>query len=61
MKEANLEQLEYIIGQMRSLQEQYPKAKVVYDFEERRVLITFPLPEDFVKIKDIKFQGSWRE
>ena len=53
MKELNLEQVAYILGQMKSLQAQHPKANVLYDTEQCRVNITYPLPKDYWEIKKI--------
>ena len=52
-EELNLEQLEMIIGQIRQIQAQHPKANVTYDTEKQRINITYPLPADFIRIKSM--------
>ena len=55
MKELNLEQLEYTVGMMKSLRKDHPKANVTFSTEDMRVHITCPMPNDYLKIKEIRF------
>lgn len=59
MKEATLNQLKLVIGQMETLQAQHPKARVLFEFESNRILITYPLPEDFYTIKGLKIINEY--
>lgn len=58
MNSADTKQIEFLLNDMRRLQADHPKARVVYDFDRREVLITYPLPEDFFTIKSIKFRPA---
>lgn len=51
---ANIEQLEFLIAQMRAMQIEHPKATVYYDWENREIRITYPLPHDFDKFMSIR-------
>ncbi len=48
------EHMEIIIGEMKRLEAEHPKAKVTYDTEKQRINITYPLPNDYWKLKEIK-------
>lgn len=55
MKEELLrEHLEIIIGEMRRIELEHPKAKVSYDTQKQRINITYPLPRDYWELKEIK-------
>lgn len=56
MNKANIQQFEFLIGYMKSVQKEHPKATVYYDFESREVRITYPLPKDFERLKEINFK-----
>ena len=43
---ATIEQIEFLLGVMKSTQVEHPKAKVYYDWEDAEVRITYPLPAD---------------
>lgn len=43
---ATIEQLEYLIGEMKKSQAEHPKAKVYFDWEDNEIRITYPLPID---------------
>ena len=49
MKDLKIEEIGYILKEMKSLEAQYPKAKVIYNLERQEILITFPLPIDYGK------------
>ena len=55
-KKATIQQIEFLLGIMKSAQAEHPKATIYYDWENTEMRITYPLPNDFNKIKDIKFQ-----
>lgn len=42
-----VEQMEYFIAEMKKAQNEYPKAKVYYDWENSEIRITYPLPKDY--------------
>lgn len=50
-------EIEYILEQMKSCKREHPKAKVYYDTVKRQVVISYPLPDDFMRIKDVKFNN----
>lgn len=52
--ELNLKQLETILAEVSTVQEQHPKANVVYDTERHQILVTYPVPRDLWDIKDMK-------
>lgn len=54
-QEFNEEQLEVILKQVRSIKKQHPKANVSYDIAKQRIVISYPLPDDYFKIQQIKF------
>lgn len=47
MNKATIEQMEYCIGEMKKVQNEHPKAKIYYDWENSEIRITYPLPKDF--------------
>jgi hypothetical protein len=51
MKDLQIEQMEILLGEMKSCKRENPKAKVVYDLERNEILITYPLPIDFNKFR----------
>jgi len=51
MKNLTEEQLEIILSQIRWAKNEHPKANVVYDKEEQRVIIYYPLPKDFTDLR----------
>lgn len=53
MKRLNSQQIEFILGQIKSLELQYPGSSVYFDIGENRVIIEYPLPKDFYKIKAV--------
>jgi len=53
--ESNIKQLEFILNEMRAIQEEYPKARVYFDWQNKQIVISFPLSKDYFEIKDIKF------
>ncbi len=40
------QQLEFILGQIKYLEKDHPKAEIIYDIESNRVIITYPLSEE---------------
>ena len=44
---ATIEQMEYCFGEMKKAQNEHPKAKVYYDWEDSEIRITYPLSKDF--------------
>lgn len=46
MKELTIEQMEHFLIKMKKIQEEHPKAKILYDAENVRINITYPLPRD---------------
>lgn len=44
---SDIEQMEYLIGEMRKAQNEHPKAKVYYDWEDHEIRITYQLPRDY--------------
>ena len=53
-EEYTIEELEFLLREMRKLQNENPKAKILYDIERERIYITFPLPKDFKEIQGLK-------
>jgi hypothetical protein len=43
----SIEQMVYLIEEMRKAKIAHPKAKVYYDWEDSEIRITYPLPKDF--------------
>ena len=58
MKELNIEQTKFLLQEMEGLQVEHPKANILYDTERGRINITYPLPRDFDKFKDIKIYND---
>lgn len=56
MKNLTVEQLEYILGQMKTLQSEHPKANVIYNIEQNGVQIIYPLPKDYYKIHGLNYE-----
>lgn len=58
MKSLTVTEIEFVLGKMKQLQKDHPKAIVVYDVEANRVLITYPLPKEFymqgMKVRSMK-------
>ncbi len=54
INELKVEQLEMIIGEMKHLKSEHPKATISYDTEKNRINITYPLPNDFWKLSNIE-------
>jgi len=44
---ANIEQLEYLVSEMKKIAAEHPKATIYYDWEGGEIRITYPLPRDF--------------
>lgn len=53
----SIEQIEYLLVEMKKAQKEHPKAKVYYDWEDHEIRITYPLPRDFeiFKTEDNEF------
>lgn len=51
MEKLTIEQMEFILGEMRKYQAEHPKAKVYYYTKDGEVRITYPLPADYFEIK----------
>ena len=47
VKTLNSFQLEFILGEVKKLERQHPKAKVFYDPEYNGVQVVYPLPRDY--------------
>jgi len=41
-----IEQMEFIIGEMKAAKNEHPKATIYYDWSDREIRITYPLPND---------------
>ena len=57
-EEYTVEQLEYIIEQMRKYKTGHPKANVTFDSSKGRINITYPLPRDLLNMKPIKINDE---
>lgn len=57
-EEVNLEQLEYIVKEMKKIQAENPKANVLYDFSKNRINIIYPLPKDYYELVNYKFENK---
>jgi hypothetical protein len=44
--------LEFILGQIKTLKKEHPKAEVVYNVDEKCVQILYPLPKDYLKLSE---------
>lgn len=44
---ATIEQIEFLIVEMKKAKTEHPKAKVYYDWEDSEIRITYPLPRDY--------------
>lgn len=55
MSELTIQELEFTIGEMKVLQKEHPKARILFDAEKRRIDITYPLPQDL--IRHIKYKS----
>ena len=49
-KELKQEKLELILYELKRIKAEHPKAEVVYDTEDDRIIIYYPIP------KDLKFK-----
>lgn len=47
----SIEQMEYFLMGMKNAQKEHPKAVIYFDFENKEIRITYPLPKDFHKLK----------
>ena len=47
----NIEQIEYLLVEMKKAQTEHPKAKVYYDWEDHEIRITYPIPRDLMMFK----------
>ena len=56
MKELTIAQIELLLGEMKACQRDHPKAKVIYDTEQQRLFITYPLPQDLLPLKRVDFK-----
>lgn len=56
MKKMSIEQIEYILQQMKECQKQNPNANIKLELESGSILIEFPLPKDYFVIT--KFNPS---
>ena len=54
IRELTINDLKFILVEMEGLQEEHPKAKVIYDIERMRMYVTYPLPNDLKNLKPIK-------
>jgi hypothetical protein len=50
-KELTTTEIEFILGQMKALESEHPKARILFDLERMRVEITYPLPKDMLKVQ----------
>lgn len=48
---ATIEQIEFLIVEMKRAQAEHPKATIYYDWEDGELRITYPLPRDFYQFK----------
>lgn len=53
MKQLAISTMQMILGEMERLQKEHPKATVLYDQERDQILITYPLPVDYFKLKEV--------
>lgn len=51
-RELTKEQINFILVEMNKMQDEHPKARVVFDTERNEILITYPLPRDFHVFKE---------
>ena len=49
-----IDELEHILRLMKQWQAEHPKAEVIFDIEEERVEIIYPLPREFYKLSKTK-------
>lgn len=49
--ELRKEHLEDILAEIRKLEIEHPRARVVYDVDRNGIYIYYPMPKDFRKIK----------
>lgn len=45
-------EIHVILSEMQRAEDEHPKAKVLFDIELKEILITYPLPQDFIKVSD---------
>lgn len=50
--------MEIIIGEMKRLKIEHPKANITYDTEKQRINITYPLPNDYWELKEFKINND---
>ena len=48
-KQFTIEQVSIILSDMNRLKIEHPKANILFDLERNQILITYPLPKDFLK------------
>lgn len=48
---ATVEQIEYLINEMRKAENEHPKAKVYFDWEDNEIRITYPLPKNYEQME----------
>jgi|GEM_PF-3627054 len=53
-EEYTINEIEILLSEMRRIQNENPKAKVIYDTQREKIYISFPLPSDFTKIRGFK-------
>lgn len=57
-EELTIEQMEISIKEMRRFKEEHPKANISYDTKNHRINITYPLPNNYWELKDIKIDND---
>lgn len=57
MEEYSREALEIVVSQIRWCESQHPKANVTFDSTKNRINITYPLPEDFYKLQEVRLSS----
>ena len=48
---ATIEQIEYLIVEMKKAKVEHPKAVIYYDWENSEIRITYPIPRDLLVFK----------
>jgi hypothetical protein len=43
-----IEELRYVLNEMEKLVEEHPKARVIYNYEQKAIQILYPLPVEII-------------
>lgn len=58
MKKLTIDQIEFLLHQMKSIQSQNPKLNVKVDLESGRIILEAPLSKDYFKILKMSNSAS---